>query len=233
MNHKIKQESKGVLIFPDRKGIMVKFLVTLLLAIIIFVPSCIFVNKILDAGTRSSEQAKDNFVDFIKELNEFAFDEEKIAGSRSSTQLILDKETAIVYYEKDKPKVEVAIDPKGTSLGVDIDMTIQKPAVCKEGKNCICLLRKSEFEISRLSRTIDVKPKRFLCENLDYELQIDTCNIGEPHLVESYTCKNGFLIERKLVAGSSSDSVNYFEVQRRSTIFMLKEANSIRITGVS
>jgi len=212
----------------NRKGIMVKFLVTILLAIIIFVPSCIFINKIIDAATRTSEQAKDNFVKFVAELHQFV--KEKQAGDRFSTLLILDAQTAIVYYEKNKLQVNVVIDAEGD---FNIDLNIQKPAACKEDQNCICLLRKSEFEISRLSRTIEVKPHRFLCDNFDFDITIDTCSLGESHSVNSYKCKNGFLIERNLVSDSSWDSVNYYEVNRRSTVYMLREQDSIRITGVS
>ena len=227
MNGKGKQKSKYFLTFPNRKGIMVKFLVTLVLAIIIFVPTCMFVSKVLDAGTRSSTQAKDNFKEFITELNTFS--KEKEAGDRFSKVLILDRVTAVVYYNKVGNKIQVDVDSKG----LDFEMNIQKPSACKKDMNCICLLRKSEFESDTISRTITVKPKRFLCENLNYEMIIDSCNNGEPTLVNSYKCKNGFLIERSLVKESDWKIDSYYEIKRRSTVFMLKEQNSIRITGVS
>ncbi len=229
MNRKSKQKSTHFLAFSNRKGIMVKFLVTIILAIIIFVPSCMFVNKILDAGTRSSTQAKDNFVNFTKQLNEFAFDKEKLAGKRESTLLILDKETAVVYFKNTTSLVVVDVD----SIGTDYAIFIRKPSTCKVGKNCICLLRKTEFESQYVDKQIIAKPKRFLCENLDYELSIDTCSNGEPVKVNSYKCKNGFLIERHFVEASDLSSYSYYEVQRRSHIHMLKGQNSIRITGVS
>jgi hypothetical protein len=208
---------------------MVKFLVTIILAIIIFVPSCMFVSKILDAGTRSSTQAKDNFADFTKELDKFAFDEDRLAGTRDSTVLIMDSDTAITYFEKTTSKVVVDVD----SIGTDFSIFINKPASCEEGKNCLCLLRKTEFETQIIDKQIIATPKRFLCKNLDYELSIDTCNNGEPVKVNSYTCKNGFLIERHFVESSDWSSYSYYEIPRRSTVHMLKEANSIRITGVS
>ena len=207
----------------------VKFLVTIILAIIIFVRSCMFVNKILDAGTRSSEQAKDNFQDFVKELNTFAKDGERLAGTRDSAVLILDSDTAITYFKKTTSKVVVEVD----SIGTDFSIFIDKPSACKEDQNCLCLLRKTDFESQYTDKQIIAKPKRFLCENLNYDLTIDTCNNGEPVKVNSYTCKNGFLIERHFVEASDWSSYSYYEVKRRSTVHMLKEQNSIRITGVS
>ena len=167
--------------------------------------------------------------DFVKELNTFAKDGERLAGTRDSAVLILDSDTAITYFKKTTSKVVVEVD----SIGTDFSIFIDKPSACKEDQNCLCLLRKTDFESQYTDKQIIAKPKRFLCENLNYDLTIDTCNNGEPVKVNSYTCKNGFLIEHHFVEASDWSSYSYYEVKRRSTVHMLKEQNSIRITGVS
>jgi hypothetical protein len=76
----------------NKKGIMVKFLVAVVLAIIVFTPTCIFTSKLF----RLSTQAQDNFGDILKEIKEVAQSEE---GEAKTLLLITDPETSIVSFK--------------------------------------------------------------------------------------------------------------------------------------
>src|SRR3989338_423997 len=119
----------------NRKAIIVKFLTTLLLAIIIFAPACYLSAKLF----RTSTQAKDNYSDFAQELNRFARED---IGSRKSALLIMDIATALVYFEKGFPEVTVAVDAEVPYT--DYTLILRKPSQCENDKNCLCLFRKSE-----------------------------------------------------------------------------------------
>jgi hypothetical protein len=210
----------------NKKGasLPIQFLVTLVLAIIIFVPACYLGGKIF----RTSDQAKDNYADFVENLNKF--NEEKNIGDRGSTLLIMDEATAIVYFKNEKDKV--TIDVTARSPYPDFSINLHKPGQCDNNKNCLCLFRKSEFEVegtSTLGTTIQVKPKRAICTDLDYNLDVETCNIGEPEAVKSYTCIGGFMIERHLVDESSMQVASYFERPRRGLLYFVKLDNTVRI----
>ena len=66
----------------NKKAIMIKFLVTVLLAIIIFAPACLFASKFFSL----SNQAKDNFVNFVNEIKEM---ETAQLGERKNFILII------------------------------------------------------------------------------------------------------------------------------------------------
>ena len=126
----------------NKKAIMVKFLVTVILAIIIFAPACMLGSKIF----RTSTQAKDNYLSFVKELNEFAKDKQQPIGAKKSTLLIMDKITTIVYFEGKSKEVLVEVD--AAAPYTDYTIHLIKPGQCEEDKNCLCLFRKSEFDVT-------------------------------------------------------------------------------------
>lgn len=200
---------------------MVSFLTTLILALIIFVPACLFLSNIF---FRTSEQAKDNYVEFVKELTEFA--KKGQVGAGKSVLLIMDTATAMVYFEKGNREVVVEVDARAPYT--DYALHLQKPGQCDDTKNCLCLFRKSEFEVGL--DTITFTPKRVICTNLDYKLEVETCSIGKPNAVHSYACSNGFMIERNLAADPSL-VVGYYELPRRTVLFFTKFDNTIRLIG--
>jgi hypothetical protein len=80
----------------NKKAIMVKFLVTVVLALIIFTPTCIFTSKFF----RVSAQAQNNFADLVSVLDDLA------DSSRDDVRrefLIMDVDTSIVVFKKDTP----------------------------------------------------------------------------------------------------------------------------------
>ncbi|HLC71762.1 MAG TPA: hypothetical protein VJI32_07160 [Candidatus Nanoarchaeia archaeon] len=210
----------------NRKAIIVKFLTTLLLAIIIFAPACYLSAKLF----RVSTQAKDNYVDFMQELNTFA--KEEPLGGKKSLVLIMDTATAIVYFEKEKKEVLVQVDAEAPYT--DYSIHIQKPSQCDDAKNCVCLFRKAEFDTTLWKPgydTVTVIPGRVICTDVEYELEIETCNIGEPESVNSYTCSDGFMIERHLADGSTWATSSYYTNPRRTTLYLTKLEGAVRIAS--
>ncbi len=74
----------------NRRAIVLHFIVTILLALIIFIPACLFVSEFF----RVSEQDQENFADFVKTLEEFSANTKE----KDSFLLILDKETFIAAF---------------------------------------------------------------------------------------------------------------------------------------
>ena len=83
---------------------MISFLTTLLIALIIFAPACYFANEVF----RSSTQAKDNFVDFAKEIEDLYLTGRN--NDRRAIISIMDEETAIVYFNSGQEEMVVEAD---------------------------------------------------------------------------------------------------------------------------
>ena len=208
---------------------MTQFLVSLLLALIIFIPACYIASNVL---FRTSEQAKDNYAEFIQGLNKFA-DQGQI-GEKKSILLIMDEATAVVYFEK--AAKEVLIDVSAKFPNTDYSIVLSKPGQCDDTKNCVCLFRESDFGTTVFAKGVKgkimVTPKKVVCTDLNYDLEVETCNIGEGTLVNSYTCSQGFMIERNLAKKSSIVVYSYYEIPRRTVLYFSKEnGNTIKLIG--
>ena len=206
-----------------KRGFVVPFLATLVLTLIIFVPFLYVSSKVL---FRTSEQAKDNYVEFMGELTAFA--KEAQIGARKSILLIMDSETAIVYFQKGQPEVLVNVQVNFPALYNDI-LHIQKPSQCDNTKNCVCLFRSSES--TRESDVVTIIPKRVICSSIDYTIEVESCGVGKPTNVDSYTCSNGFLLERHLAEKSSKLLKGYYSLSRRTVLYFIKFENSIYLIG--
>lgn len=202
---------------------MVHFLVSLILTLMIFIPACYLVSGIF----RTSEQARDNFSEFVQELNKFA--ERGQIGERKSVLLIMDDETAIVYFEKNTQETVINVDARLLKSIIDYSTHLLKPGQCDDTKNCLCLFRESEFDVPAFGENVIVTPKKVLCTDIDYDLSVETCSIGEAIGVNSYTCVgNNFMIERAL--GKPADS--YYKIPRRTVLYFIKEdSNIIHLIG--
>jgi hypothetical protein len=127
----------------NKKGIMVKFLVSVLLAIVIFVPACMFVSDFF----RLSTQGKDNFIDFAELIEEVSMKEGDWVGS---DVLIMDKNTFIINFKAGESEVR-CIEPKGgsvlagTKTGGSEDIWKYPKSKCGE-KDCLCLFREYEIQ---------------------------------------------------------------------------------------
>ena len=204
-----------------KKGIMLDFLVTVLLAIIIFAPACVLVSKF----TRLSTQAKENFNSFDEVLHQM---QKAPDGERRTTILILDKETAAVYFEPLASELRVDVDANCVGCE-DYFFTVSKPASCNnEEKACLCLFREVSYSGGSLTTTVfNVKSEEVVCDNLEPTLKMPVCGVGKANDVNAYHCQHGFLIEREIVKESSWHSSNFFEAPRRIVLQLSKEGDNV------
>ena len=161
----------------------------------------------------------------MKELTDFA--EQEPVGARKSILLIMDEATAIVYFEKGAQEAVIDVDAE---LRLDYTLHLQKPGQCDDAQNCLCLFRSSEFETE--GTDLFFIPKRVICSDINYDLEVETCSIGKPEEVNSYVCSgNNFMIERHLAKKSAPEVASYYELPRRTVLYFVKFEDRIRLIG--
>lgn len=128
---------------------MVKFLVTLLLAILIFAPGCLLASKFF----RLSNQAKDNFQDLVKEIRDLAANGKD--GETRNFLVIIDKETTISILDGENEQATgslASFSNQCYALSAKNDINgrtyyyFNYPKDTCTGGNCICLCRDVEFK---------------------------------------------------------------------------------------
>lgn len=132
----------------NTRGIMLKFLLTVILAIIIFAPACILTSKFF----RLSAQAKDNFADLHSEMETFA--KKASVGDYTGFALIMDENSYVAKFDVGTDILDdVTVDPyPGKKLTFWAwRLNYPYPLQCK-GKECLVLCR--EFEMTSI-KTID------------------------------------------------------------------------------
>ncbi|MBI2668529.1 hypothetical protein HYX14_01675 [Candidatus Woesearchaeota archaeon] len=202
-----------------KKGIVLDFLVTVVLAIFIFGFATALVSKFL----RLSEQAEENFSEFAIDIRSLAAAPTQEPEERKTTRLILDKETAVVYLQPHKPFVEVDVDGFAAR---DYTVRIERPSVCALEERCFCLVQDSDVESA--DGVYTVHPTKFSCEQIATDLVMLNCGIGTSHEVNAYLCSDGFVIERLLfsdIRGTLPDA--QYEAPRRNVLQMAKESRQI------
>lgn len=202
----------------NRRAIVLHFIITILLALIIFIPACLFVSKFF----RVSEQASDNFSAFVKELQQTASD-----GKERSFLIIMDKSTALIYFEPSQQQVIVKVD---TELPyTDYTIQLQNPGRCGE-KGCLCLFQEPEVDATWWKPgydTVTVLDSTARCQELAFPLRLENCGVGTAKNVHSYTCEHGFMIERRLAEDSSWATESYYEAPRRLAFKIMKQGETI------
>ncbi|MFC1686848.1 hypothetical protein ACFL0E_00640 [Nanoarchaeota archaeon] len=145
-----------------KKGIMVKFLVTILITIIIFAPTIAFISKTF----RISEQAESNFSNFMGEIKSLA------ASSKEKDEktfvLILDKNTFIFKFNKAEDLVTKKIKlsyPKNQCLGKECIVLCQEidfgdVVSCKKMRGFPLEegVKVVPFFLSRFNQEVDLSP---------------------------------------------------------------------------
>lgn len=205
----------------NTKAIMLDFLVTLLLAILIFVPACLSTSKIF-----SFDQSKQNFPDFVDDLRKVSV---APTGERRTTILILNEGTAVTYFEPHQDQIRVDVDANCAGCS-DYFFTLEKPTSCKDpDKGCLCLFQENTFDVE--SDSFHVLPEKTICDDVSYALRLPVCGFGKANGVNSYTCYNGFVIERNLADEASWRVDAYYELPRRIPLQIKKEGDVIFLTG--
>lgn len=207
-----------------RGDIVVNFLVITVLALILFASACTVLSKFF----RLSEQSKDSFKDFTNDIIKM---EKAPVGERRTTILILDEGTAVVYFEPYQTEVQVAVNAESTKNYI---IKLASPGKCALEKGCLCLFKDPEFDVTMWtfdSGTVKVSDSSALCQAIDVPLKIKNCGIGVPNDVNSYTCSNGFFIERHLADKSSWQITSYYDAGRRTSIQMERFGDMVMLEG--
>lgn len=221
----------------NKRAIMLKFLVTVILAIIIFAPACAFLSKFF----RLSDQAKDSFNEFTDIIHDVE------QGKASQLYLLkLDRKTALAYFEPHEEKVFLFVEGVGTERAPSGDVYFTRPNTCTDiTKSCLCLLQDVEgdkrYTDEYQKRPTDTdKPARVQAEAIftattgrcvqDFStpLSITSCTLGTTHGAAGYFCQHGFVLERELLKEKGFPA--YLIAPRRIALQIEKQENTILIT---
>jgi len=125
----------------NKKGLMVKFLVTIVLAIIIFAPACLVSSKLF----RLSDQAKESFVDFIIDVKDLAGDTQESELVKQETSLmILDDDSFIAFFKEGDETAIVGGNYDESQMGAYhkfYGFYFDYPTELCNGGACACLCR--------------------------------------------------------------------------------------------
>ncbi len=162
----------------NKRGIMLTALVSILLAILIFVPTCLGISKYL----RLSDQAVSNFKDFVSTLEKFS-QSDRIADEFI---LILDEESFLtIFTSKEKSLIRGATTevtattttPRAVTTTLETNYYFPYPEGRCTSLPCACLCR--EFEVGEkynLGSKVDSNPGAASgSSGIDYACQRLTC----------------------------------------------------------
>ena len=200
---------------------MTSFLITVILAIIIFVPTCYGISKLF----RLSDQAKGSFDNFAEAITKLPASEQK----KTSEILILDQDTFVVAYNANQ-------NTKLCTAQNDCGESIYPAAECA-GKSCLCLCQKFEdtgfksegediscIDIGRVCKKMD--NIQFASGLLINNFYLDKKIQSAPNTAEGYF-QNGFILARGELAFSG---FRYpFQNIRRQFFFITAEGNTISL----
>src|SRR3989344_8393057 len=188
-----------------KKAIMLDFLVTVILALVIFVPAILIVNK----ACSYSDQAKKSFNELTDLLHDFPND-------KSSEQMILkmDSDTAIAYFEPGADQINIFIQGIGKleffdSQSMYQEVLVKRPPQCTVGKSCLCLIQDSESEfralpdlarnhctdkdcqLTRIQGETVITPTKARCtETGALRPSSPRCSVGAPVNAQGYFCRD-------------------------------------------
>ncbi len=200
----------------NKKAIMISFLTTLILALIIFIPACMGVSKIL----RLSDQSKDSFNSFVSELNTFA--ENTKVGGKGSAFIILDQATSVYSFPADSKIIKRTIVNAPFASDYISKVYINRPSQCPENKSCVCLCRDisphwKEEGTLQMTYEIEITCKKYYCKDMVKSVKPDNAlasNLGEVEYSESFAASSDY-------PTASGMALGWFE----------NEPDNYRITG--
>ena len=174
---------------------------------------------------------------FLRVVNDAETIEQQAEGS---SLLFLETETALVYFEPEKDRVTVkvsrtTIEEITATLPVDLTIVFNKPSTCEiNDQGCVCLFRENTYEPiidtdAGLQRV--VAPKNPTCRNIKPTLSMNNCAVGVEEGAESYTCQNGFVIERLVIknAREGVDDAHYI-APSRIALQLHREGNTVAVS---
>jgi hypothetical protein len=209
-------------------GIALGEMVGLIVVIAMLVSMAVVLSKCTSGFTK--QEGETSFLALHKEINS-----KNTIGNRL---LIMDEGQAIVYFEPNKKEVVVNVDG---DLSRNYEVFFKRPFSCpEEDKACLCLLRENEYE----KRDGDdryfaysVDSKKPICrQDLKDEISLKQCGFGKVLGVQSYTCKNGFVIERNVMK-DVRDTLNliatkdtHYELSKRVQVNIARSFNKVELT---
>lgn len=169
----------------NKKAIMMKFLVSLVLAIIIFVPACLFTSKFF----RLSGQAEDDFIQFTRTI-----EKAQLTRTTQSHSLIIDSDTFVIGYTG-KKNTQLCTSQNACA-------TFAYPPEC-ENEACICLCQEYQGTGFTSSTTQeDIVCQQRTCEkvgNFEFKDRLKLSGFYLTDMPEVFSqgyFRNGFVIAR-------------------------------------
>jgi hypothetical protein len=184
----------------NKKAITLKFLVTLILGILLFGSTAVVFSQCF----RLSDKGSESFGELVENIQAM---EKRVEGEIESSVLIMDKETAIIGFNKTSERVVFDDERIGSH-------SFERPARCAENKACLCLCRKG-FELKSKIAQFELE---YICdetsiscpplENIDFPSKISDKDFGviypEKAYPRTYEFSGGFLFVRKPLGGFPS-----------------------------
>lgn len=167
--HILRLNRRGTMKF-NRRGIVLNFLIAVLIAIIILVPTVLFASELF----RVSDQAKDNFKSLVKELQEFA--QNSLDTQSKPFLLIMDEESSIILYKEKKKEFAFLKEKIRRISGVVTRVEITEnnyylpfpQQKCGEVP-CLCLCRKFAFDEAAETESKPVSVEEVLSKQVSLE----------------------------------------------------------------
>ena len=128
---------------------MVKFLTTLILAIIIFVPACMFASKMFQFGA----QANDNYLELADEIKTLA---KGIDGQQTQFLLILDERSMVVLFAKNESLIithDLEFRSRERYFQTNV-YTLKYPQIQCANEPCLCLCKDYEMREQIVCKTL-------------------------------------------------------------------------------
>lgn len=195
----------------NKHGIMVKFLLTMILAIIIFAPACLLTSKFF----RLSEQGKTNFNDLYKALKDFAKKGEQ--GKFTGFMMIMDDETYLAKFDQGE-QINVFLTRQYDGVRpfeVPVRFKIKPPSECKN--DCLILCRKV---------FVDYEQKEIRCEEQIIK-SIKDFNLEPFAIFRHYQAKLPEIVHRGLfVEGYTVTEISHSGTFRRIPVTILHKGKA-------
>ncbi|HLC90959.1 MAG TPA: hypothetical protein VJI15_04265 [Candidatus Nanoarchaeia archaeon] len=211
--------------------------IILVIGMAFFFISCLSKTVDLFAGN-SGTLPERTYLSFVEQVKDLPFSN-KIPYSERS-ELFLEDGQAVVYFEQNKDKMSLFVDASLDTGDKNYDVIITKPSSCTSS-GCVCFLKEKEIttEMDVLGIVTEwhatITPKDATCIP-DLKLSLDTCTIGIKNDVVSYTCSDGFLIERHLIKEVEDDFLSfkgndiYMTTPKNLVLTLTNEADKVSIS---
>jgi len=129
--------------------------------------------KFIGAFFRLSDQAQDNFSEFVSTLNDLGNNGRE--GEHRSFTLIIDQDTGIYLLSKNSNEIERRITESPTLSGYINKLFFKRPTECETGKACACLCQEYYAKVDDIGTlrkilNVELDCKTKLCKELNFDI---------------------------------------------------------------